>query len=76
MGLRGNAQRLYGERMRKFLEEHPGPVALPEPNLERAEDYVRTANNNFTAFVGEESSVYQRKSDEHLNGVAERGQKL
>ena len=45
----GNAERLFGERQRKFVAEHADPLALPEPELARAEEYVRTANNNYTA---------------------------
>ena len=44
----GNSQRLWGQRQREFVEAHPSPLALPAPNLERAEDYVRSANNNST----------------------------
>ena len=45
----GNAERLFGERQRKFVTEHADPLELPEPELARAEEYVRTANNNYTA---------------------------
>ena len=44
----GNSQRLWGQRQREFVEAHPSPLALPAPNLGRAEDYVRSANNNST----------------------------
>ena len=44
----GNSQRLWGQRQREFVEAHPSPLTLPAPNLERAEDYVRSANNNST----------------------------
>ena len=35
---------------------------LPTPDLARAEDYVRTADNNFTAIVGEEPSAFEKKA--------------
>jgi hypothetical protein len=58
----GNAQRLWGDKMRKFVAEHPEPCVLPTPDLARAEDYVRTADNNFTAIVGEEPSAFEKKA--------------
>ena len=58
----GNAQRLWGDRMRQFVADHPEPCALPAPDLGRAEDYVVHANNNFTALTGQPPSEFDKKA--------------
>ena len=36
-----------GARHRSFVAAHPAPLGLPAPDLRRAEDYLRNANNGY-----------------------------